>query len=308
MTSRSYESETDLQQMQALLMEGRRTTNDWRYWHVGDLMWNFFMVDCHLNRHEHIRLWDDERGKLAAYAVLSEDSTLDCQVLPGYEGSGIEAEALDWAETRLGDLRIANHKRWSEPLTSWARQDDVKQIAFLEQHGFSYSGEHAEVNLLRWLDEPLPEPALPAGFRVRSVDADKDEISRRAAAQRRVWQPWTVGEVSDEDYARLMCLPGYDQELDVVAVAPDGAIAAYVNGWIDPVNRIGDFGPLGALPAYRRQGLARAALLESLRRMKERGMVRVCISTGVSNTPALRLYESVGFIIVNKTDDYVKME
>jgi ribosomal protein S18 acetylase RimI-like enzyme len=34
----------------------------------------------------------------------------------------------------------------------------------------------------------------------------------------------------------------------------------------------------------------------------------VCVSTGVSNTPALRLYESVGFKIVNKYLEYVKTE
>ena len=121
-----------------------------------------------------------------------------------------------------------------------------------------------------------------------------------------MWQPWTVGNVSDEDYAYFMRLPGYERELDVVAVAADGAIAAYVNGWIDPVNKIGDFGPVGARPAYRRQGLTRAVLLEGLRRMQARGMEQVCVSTGVSNMPAQRLYESVGFRIVNKTLDYVK--
>ena len=114
--------------------------------------------------------------------------------------------------------------------------------------------------------------------------AEAGEIPNRAAAQREVWQPWTVGNVSDDDYARFMRLPGYHRDLDVVTVTPDGVIAAYVNGWIDPVNRIGDFGPVGALPAYRRQGLTRAALLEGLRRMQARGMDRVCISTGVSNT------------------------
>jgi len=94
----------------------------------------------------------------------------------------------------------------------------------------------------------------------------------------------------------------------VVAVTPEGVIAAYVNGWIDPVNRIGDLGPVGALPAYRRRGLTRAVLLACLRRMQAQGMDRVCVSTGVSNTPARRLYESIGFRIVNKYLDYVKTE
>ncbi|MBN2304839.1 MAG: GNAT family N-acetyltransferase, partial [Anaerolineae bacterium] len=228
----------------------------------------------------------------------------DWQVLPEYEWSGIETEAMAWAETRLAELRQRDPQRWGGPLVSGARQDNARRIAFLEQHGFRYSGEFAEVTMLRSLDEPIPEsPVLPAGYQVRAV-AETGEISRRAAAQREVWHPWTVGDVSDDNYACFMRLPGYHRDLDVVAVTPEGDIAAYVNGWIDPVNRIGDFGPVGACPAYRRQGLTRAVLLEGLRRMQAHGMDRVCVSTGISNIPARRLYESIGFKIVNNYLDY----
>jgi len=307
LTSRFYETEHDYQQMLGLLMEARSRADDWHYWHVGELAWGFFMVDCHLNPQEHIRLWHDAKGKLVGYAVLGEDPSFDCQVLPEYEWSGVETEAMAWAETRLAELRKRDAKQWSGNFVSGARQNDAKRITFLEQHGFR-RGKYAEVNLLRSLDEPIAESVIPAGCQVRAVDPEAGEISHRAAAQREVWHPWTVGNVSDEDYARVMRLPGYHRDLDVVAVMPDGAIAAYVNGWIDPVNRIGDFGPVGALPAYRRQGLTRAALLEGLRRMQARGMDRVCISTGDSNMPAIRLYESIGFKIVNKYLEYVKTE
>jgi ribosomal protein S18 acetylase RimI-like enzyme len=304
-TSRFYEGEDDLRQMQGLLMEARRRTDDWRYLHVGELAWWFFMVACHLNPQEYIRLWHDDEGKLAGFAVLGEDPSIDWQVLPEYEWSGIEAEALAWAERRVAELREREPERWSGSFVSGARQDNARRIAFLEQHGFRYCGEFAEVNMLRRLDEPIPELAISSGCQVRAV-AEAGEVSKRAAAQREVWQPWTVGNVSDDDYARFMRLPGYYRELDVVTVAPDGAFAAYVNGWIDPLNRIGDFGPVGALAAYRRQGLTRLALLESLRRMRAHGMERVCVSTGVSNTPARSLYESIGFKIVNQYLDYVK--
>ena len=305
LTSRFYAIEHDLVQMQGLLMEARSLTNDWRYWHVGELMWGYFMVLCHLNPQQHIRLWYDG-DRLAGYALLGEDPSFDWQVLPEYEWSGIEAEALAWAEIRLAELRQREAQRWGGKLVSGAREDDARRIAFLEQRGFRYSGEFAEVNMLRSLDEPIPESTVPTGCRIRAVQAG--EISMRAAAQHEVWHPWTVGNVSDTDYARLMQLPGYHGDLDVVAVTPDGVIAAYVNGWIDPVNRIGDFGPVGALPAYRRQGLTRAALLEGLRRMQAHGMDRVCISTGVSNTPARRLYESIGFRAVTRCLDYARAE
>jgi mycothiol synthase len=305
-TSRPYEAEHDLEQMRGLLMAARARTDDWRFWHVGELMWGFFMVVCHLNPREHIRLWHDHEGRLVGYGILGEDPSFDCQVLPEYAWSGIEAEAMAWAERRLGELRQRDAQPWSGKIVSGTRQGDRKRIAFLEEHGFQ-PGKYAEVNFLRSLDEPIPEAAIPAGYQVRAVAA-ADEISSRAGAEREVWQTWTVGDVSDDDYALLMGLPGYDRDLDVVAVTPEGAIAAYVNGWLDPVNRIGDFGPVGARPAYRRQGLTRAVLLECLRRMQARGMDRVCVSTGVANIPAIRLYESIGFRAANKYLEYVRTQ
>ncbi len=303
-TSRLYHSEDDLRQMQALLMAARSQTDDWRYGHVGELMWGFFMVLCRLNPQGQIRLWHDAEGTLMGYAILGEDPSFDYQVLPEAQGSGIEVEALAWAEARLGELRRRDAIQWGGPLTCGARQDDGGRIAFLEQHGFR-RGSYVEVNMLRSLSEPIARAMLPEGYQVRAV-ADVGEAPIRASAQREVWQPWNVGKVSDDDYARLMRLPSYERDLDLVAVSPDGVMAAYVNGWIDPVNGIGDFGPVGARPAYRRRGLTRAVLLEGLRRMCSRGMDRVCVSTGEANDPARRLYESVGFRIVNRYHEYIQ--
>lgn len=286
-------------------MEARSLTNDWHYSHVGELAFNYFMVACHLNPQEHIRLWHGN-GKLVGYAILGEDPSFGCQVLPDYEWSGIESEALMWAEGRINELRKHDEQRWGSNLVSGSRQDDAKRIVFLQQHGFQYCGDFAEVNMLRSLDETIPKSKLPDGYQVREV-SEIGEITNRASVQREVWHPWTVGNVSDDDYAHFMKLPGYHRELDMVSVAPNGVIAAYVNGWIDPLNKIGDFGPVGALQAYRRQGLTRAALLEGLRRMKAYGMNRVCISTGVSNEAAKQLYESIGFKIVNRYLDYEKL-
>jgi ribosomal protein S18 acetylase RimI-like enzyme len=303
-TSRQYESEADLLQMQNLLMQGRAQTNDWYYPHVGDLIFWYFMVVCHLNSQEFIRLWHNEQGKLIGYAILGEDPSFDCQVLPEYVGDGIELEALAWAERQIAELIQQDAGRWGGMLVSGARQDDLLRIAFLEEHGFQ-RGEYAEVNMICTLEGQIPETIVPAGYQVREYGG-KPELTHRAAAHRQVWHPWTVGNISDENYATFMHMPGYEQQLDVVAVASDGVIAAYVNGWLDPLNQIGDFGPVGARQAYRRQGLTKSVLLECMRRMQERGMKRVSVSTGETNVPGLRLYESVGFKVENKYFEYVK--
>ena len=118
LASRFYETEHDLQQMQGLLMEARSRADDWHYGHVGDLTWGFFVLACHVHPHEHIRLWHDAEGKLVGYAVLGDDPSFDCQVLPEYEWSGIETEAMAWAQTHLAELRERDAERWSGNLVS----------------------------------------------------------------------------------------------------------------------------------------------------------------------------------------------
>ena len=304
-TSRSFAGEQDLVAMLEMLMQARSRTHDWQYAHVGELLFNFFMVASHLEPAAHIRLWHASQSHLVGYAILGEDPSFDWQVLPGYEWAGIEIEAYAWAEELLTDLRQRDPKQWDAALVSGSRQDNPNRIHFLEQHGFKYWGKFAEVNLLRSLGGPVPEPAIPPGYRVCSM-VELADIDDRAAAHREVWLPWTVGNITQADYARFMQLPGYHPDLDVVVLAPGGMIASYVNGWIDPLNHIGDFGPVGARQAYRRQGLTRLALLESLRRMQSCGMDRVCISTGEDNTPALNLYTSIGFKVVNHYLDYLQ--
>jgi ribosomal protein S18 acetylase RimI-like enzyme len=304
LTSRPYRDDSDLDDMLNILMVGRSYTTDWHYPHIGEFLFNYFMVACHLELHVCIRLWH-HHSQLVAYAILGEDPSLDIQMLPEYEWTGIEAEAFSWSEETLAKFRSRFAEAWGGRLVCVARQDDLKRIAFLENNGFRYHGQFAELNMLRSLDEPIPRVDIPEGYQVLSM-AQVNAIDDRAAAHREVWQPWSVGNISTADYYRFMHLPGYRSDLDVVTLVPDGSVTAYVNGWVDPLNSIGDLGPVGARPAFRQRGLTRLALLESLRRMQDLDMDRVCISTGIYNTPAFNLYSSLGFKVVNRHLDYVQ--
>ena len=209
------------------------------------------------------------------YAILGEDPWFDWETLPGFEKRGIPEEAMRWVEGRLEALREEDPERWKQALSTGVRADNADRIGFLERGGFEHGGTFDEVNYRMGLGggrRPYHEPhiPLPEGWKVRPFGGEK-ELSERAEAHRRIWQPWTDGNVEAEDYARLTRLPGYRQELDIVAAGPDGRIAAYVNGWIDPVNKIGDLGPVGCVEEYRRRGLTRAVICECLKRMEGDG-------------------------------------
>jgi ribosomal protein S18 acetylase RimI-like enzyme len=113
--------------------------------------------------------------------------------------------------------------------------------------------------------------------------------------------------VTDEAYLRLMRTPGYDRDLDVVIVAPEGAIAAFCLGWLDPVNQVGEFEPVGTRQTFRRQGLGQAAALAGLWRMKARDAKSAVVGpVDVKEEAAMRLYQSVGFWPICRTYGYAR--
>ena len=96
-------------------------------------------------------------------------------------------------------------------------------------------------------------------------------------------------------YQKLMRSPGYDMDLDLVAVAPDGHFGAFAQIWVDQVNNVGQFEPVGTAPNARRLGLAQAVLSEGLRRMQSRGMQTAIVIVEAAEQAACQLYTSVGF-------------
>ena len=57
-------------------------------------------------------------------------------------------------------------------------------------------------------------------------------------------------------YQNIQSAPLYRRDLDLVAIAPDGEIAAFTIIWYDDVTRCGYFEPVGTTPEQQRQGLA----------------------------------------------------
>ena len=72
-----------------------------------------------------------------------------------------------------------------------------------------------------------------------------------AAFNRTFHNPWEY-----QNFARRA--PSFRNELDLVAVAPDGTFAAYVGIPYDEANRLGIFEPVCTHPDHLRRGLARA--------------------------------------------------
>jgi ribosomal protein S18 acetylase RimI-like enzyme len=239
--------------------------------------------------------------KLIGFAVFdSFYRSLDMQVHPSAWGNGTAENMLAWVEAQAAASPQPDVQP-PPPLTTSAVETDLACIAFLERCGFVRSESYL-VQMTRSLDVPIPEPAPPVGFTVRGMSGAHEHVAR-ASLHRSVFHP---SRVTDEAYPRLMNMPGYDPELDVVAVAADGTLAAFCICWADQINGVGIFEPVGTHPAFRRMGLGRAVMTEGLRRMRSQGLHTAMVTTGGRADEPLRLYESVGFRTATREFEYVR--
>jgi len=80
--------------------------------------------------------------------------------------------------------------------------------------------------------------------------------------------------------------------LDLVAVAPDGTLAAYVGMPYDASNRLGSFEPVCTHPDHRRRRLACVLMLEGIRRLRSIGAIEAMVFQEVWNRPLDRMIRS----------------
>ena len=174
-----------------------------------------------------------------------------------------------------------------------ALESDVDAVATLERHGYVRASDDEPffVHLVSgWIEATTAPP--PEGFALRTVH--EADIEGRVEAHRSAFHP---SRVTVESYGNVMRAWPYRADLDCVAVAPDGRVAAYCLAWLDEQNRAGELEPVGTHADFRRRGLAAAVCAFALRRLREEGAERAVVyARGDAAYPAPRLlYESLGF-------------
>lgn len=237
-----------------------------------------------------MRLWLDEGDNVIGFAWPA-DEQVDLIVHPHVRE--IEDEMLEWAEQQ----RREAHPDLAAPphLIAWAYESDVARNDLLQRRGYSRTDDFL-YNLNRGLDEPIPEPQLPPLYTMRHIWAEAD-LAERVAVHRDAFAP---SPMTATKHRRVMQAPTYLPELDLVVIAVDGTFAAFCIVWLDAVNQIGLFEPLGCHSSHRRRGLGRALLYEGMHRLKALGADTAYVNAGGHDTIATRLYESVGFRVVDR--------
>jgi ribosomal protein S18 acetylase RimI-like enzyme len=255
--------------------------------HSGDLDWQLFHMTENAPS-DLVGLWERDAETLVGFVIVYPGfGGFDIQVHPDWRDAAREREMRAWAEARIAEI-AAGAGREAPGFFTLVDARDATRIGVLEERGYRRGG--AWYRLARRLDAALPMPELPDGFRIRGLAGEDDVVARAA-----VLAAAFGAEPDAERYHRLMLAPGYDPDLELVAVAPDGRFAAFALGWHDAASGIGQFEPVGTAPEFRGLGLGAALLREGCRRLHARGATRAIIIVDGEEAPAMALYTSVGF-------------
>jgi ribosomal protein S18 acetylase RimI-like enzyme len=296
-SSRPYADHRDLARLSTFLTQARRDIHRVHHLHVGDLVWQLFHMQAAFVASDIIHLWEDADGALIGFVLLYPAfGGFELDVQDHHRTRALEEEMLAWAETQLRAQSGGGGSR-----SILVHEHDTARIELLEQHGYT-TGDHF-LYLQRSLQTPVAPPAVPPGFRVRHLH-DEGEAGARAAVLAAAFG----ARPQIERYRQLMQAPGYTMELDLVAVAPDGQFGAFALCWLDPVNKVGQFEPVGTAPDFRRLGLGRAVLVEGMRQMKLRGMESVIVIMEEAKQGARSFYESLGLTTCWKLFLYTKAD
>lgn len=238
---------------------------------------------CERNAH----LWFDGFGALAA-AAISEDGGPEAVVLTTRGYRFLFDEALAWVLANWGGRG---------PLSVEVTERAVVEAAALERVGFRRATEfHAYAFDLT---APSPDaPPLPDGYAIVDMASEPDYAGRRRL---RAEAFEGRSDLSDAELARDLALdavgresPIYHAPTDVYVRAPDGRLVAGCEALIDARNASADVERVCTHSAFRRRGLARAAIHACLRRLRGLGLTRAYIA-GYS-PEALALYGSLGAV------------
>lgn len=308
LTMRTYQDEEDYWRIReflrrVFLLNDRRELS----WHVARFdYWRWHGIEnrSHFRLEEVVFIWETDDGQIAAVLNPESKGEVYMQVHPGLRTLELEEEMLVTAEKHLAIPGPNN--TWK--LRVWADHQDTVRQNILLRHSYSKS-DWPEHQRRQSLNGPIPEAHPPPEYTVRSL-GDGAELLERCYASGLAFHPDDIRIAAEnrEDvtwYRNIQNAPLYRRDLDIVAVAPDGAVASFCTIWFDDVTRAAYFEPVGTAPVYQRRGLGKAVLCEGLRRLKRMGAEMAYV--GGYTQSANALYSSAGFTQYALSEPWAKV-
>lgn len=299
---RRLRAEHDLDGMRRILIAGRMASYPAYYIHPGDLDWLLYYLDQDWQDRIYILDRDLEDCMLGWVLFSPRFNAFDVFMDPDPAYQIQRLELFTWAEEQMAGRIQASGS--TAVRTMWVSEYDSQLIAHLNNRGL-VRDEYHMVYLEQRLAGSILPPQPPRGFHLRHVAGDH-EVERRARVSFATFQSTKPFDQYLAGYLRFMHSPAYALDRDLVIESPDGQFAAFCIYWLDEINRIGYFEPVGVHPDFRRQGLGTALIREGLQQMKQRGMQVASVCVESDNPPAQKFYKSAGFSKVHRIFTYQK--
>ena len=236
---------------------------------------------------ELVRIWESD-GRIVGAAHPEGQGDVHLQVHPDFRH--LEPAMYEWAENRLS---LPSQDGRGRAITTFVFDYDSLRQRVLLERGWEQLAAGGATRHLRLGDQCVqPTPRID-GYTLRSTRVSDPNIAQRMA------DVINAGFNTDLHTATALNTfmtksPTFTHGLNLVAENPDGSFAAHVGGTYDEHNRRGIIEPVCTHPNHRRQGLARALILELFHRFKTLGVTDVYVDTG-DDESANAFYESAGF-------------
>ena len=274
----------DIGLVQSILSDGIAAGSDRYYIHPGDYAWWLFHDDPRYPDH-----WTTWIQGDSAFVTIDSIEPYEINV---FARPGVDRMPLvRWAQRRLGD----------RGQVGWVVDGDHEMVEDLEADGYSPAYAYRSYE---WdLNGDLPTSELADGWALRALGGEAEANSRRAAAHA-AFESTMPEAMHLQRYLGFMRSPVYAPERDLVAVDPEGRIAAFMVWWADQ-SGVAQIEPFGTRPEYHRQGIGRALMYHGLSEMVAAGM-HLCRVLTDDWREATKFYEGVGFEDVGRVRWWAK--
>jgi mycothiol synthase len=291
---RPYQTEEDFWRMRELLRQvfilNHRLERCWHVTRLDYARWHSCLNCAKVSLEEVTYLWESD-GELIAF-MMPDGGRGEAHFCmhPEWRTSELEEEMLNVGEEHLAAIKPDGSRK----LFVWAPEsDNLRQNLFIK-HGYQ-KDDWPEYQWRRDLDIPIPDVPIPSGYTIRPLGDGLELLERCYASGLGFHEGDIKIAVENRDdpiwYRNIQNAPLYRRDLDLVAIAPDGAIASFCTIWFDDVTRSAYFEPVATVPAYQRQGLGKALMIEGLLRLQRMGATRAFV--GGYSEAANALYQSV---------------
>jgi GNAT superfamily N-acetyltransferase len=218
------------------------------------------------------------RGEDIAALVVAEGGKEDHCILTASEDPALAEGALSWL---LDQLRGQTTVFYPSDDATWLH-------GILTAYGYS-KGEVEEMGFGFAVNADPTVPSIPAEFTIDHVSGEKDypEVARCLEG--------AFGGTGDR-LAVLRSLatnPGYHAELCIVARTPEGRIASYCRGTVDPSSGVGSIDPVATHPDFQGNGLGHAVVLTCFAAQARLGGKEIYIGSGPEGSAGSRLYQKL---------------